>query len=320
MASVTLQPTIEKTPWEKYQMAIANYQAKNPQAVTGNAPMYTQPGVPQPAGDPFADATKVAASIALKKQLAASGAAALPETAPILNGATSYGGFAGPGAAAPVATQTAAPTILGNAAGMGAGPLAAIGVGTYLGGEAAYDMLKGRKPGLPGRIVLGMATGGLSELAPSLFGHKSTKEYQQDKWGGFAKSNYAPTAAYGKQYLDYLGSDRAKTDALYQNTLEGKKAAGTLKAEDVWGGAGMFDTFGNDWLGKYTEDQRRAISTSLLANDLIKTSKGDQYITDQTKAKELAASSIASLLAKPANNGNSPGFKDGKRINYGAKK
>lgn len=63
------------------------------------------------------------------------------------------------------APTTAAPTILGNAGAMGVGPLAAIAGATYLGGKAGYDMLQGKKADLPGRVILGMATGGLSEVA-----------------------------------------------------------------------------------------------------------------------------------------------------------
>lgn len=261
------------------------------------------------------------------------------------------GGFIGPqmpGAAA------AAPGIGANAAAMGAGPIAAIIAATALGGKAGYDMLKGKKPGLPGRVVLGMATGGLSEVANKFLNRKSTKDYQKDKWENIAKSGDAITAQYAKDYRDnYLNSEQAKTDARYENTFEGKKAAGTLKAEDVWGGEGFFDTFGNDWLGKLSEDQRRKISQAAIDNNLISTSKGMMNITDAAKLKELSNSIVSgkapvvgapvpkvtgapevdmskmvpygTTLSKqpapimiPRSSTLSPGIgKDGKRINYG---
>lgn len=323
MAQVQLNPTIELTPYQKYQQALLKYQAQNPQLNAQYEAAGFSPPAPTPQTDPMSQVLKAA----MAKKLLTSGGSEVASTAAQNAAYNEAAGLAsqeawnaGANAASQqVAAQQAAPTVLGNAAGMGALPLAGIGLATYLGGNAAYDMIKGKKASLPGRIVLGMATGGLSEVANKLFNRKTTKDYQREKWGELANSASIPTQNYAKSYLDYLKSDQAGIDAQYPNTFEGKKEAGTLRAEDVWGGHGMFKTFGDDWLGKYTEDQRRAVSNALLANDLIRTSKGDQYITDEAKAKELAANSIQALLAKPVNNPNSPGFKDGKRINLGTR-
>lgn len=85
---------------------------------------------------------------------------------------------------APMGAEAAA---VPAAEGLGLGPLAAIAGATYLGGKAGYDMLKGKKPDLPGRVVLGMATGGLSEVANfagnKLFGKSNTRgeQHQRDR-------------------------------------------------------------------------------------------------------------------------------------------
>lgn len=204
--------------------------------------------------------------------------------AAVSGGSATGGGFAGGGAA----TQAGAPTVLGNAGSMGVAPLAAIAGATYLGSEAAYDMAKGRKPGTPGRVVLGMATGGLSEAFNAL-NRKTTKDFQKERWNEVAGSNDAATQNYGKQYQDYLGSEQQGIDAQYPNTFDGKKEAGTLGAEDVWGGYGMFKTYGNDWLNKYSEDDRRNISQALIDNDLITSNKGDIVVRDENRARELAS-------------------------------
>lgn len=206
------------------------------------------------------------------------------------------------GTAAAVPSQAAAPTVLGNAAGMGVLPLAAIAAGTYLGSEAMYDMYKGRKPGLPGRIIAGIGTGGLSEIAKAtgLLGHKSTKEYQRERWGDLAGSEDPMMANYGKQYLDYLGSEQAKTDAQYPNTFEGRKEAGTLKPEHVWGGVDLINTLGSDYLNKYTTDQRTKIAQAAIDNNLIYTDKGDQFIKDKEALKGLATQ-ITTGAYKPGN-------------------
>jgi hypothetical protein len=166
----------------------------------------------------------------------------------------------------------------------------AVGGGLLGGGLAAAAPLVGLGPvgwtGLGLAAVLGAGGGaGLTKL----LGHKSTKEYQREKWGKLAKASDTPTAEYAKQYLNYLGSDRAKEDAKYENTFDGKKAAGNLRAEDVWGGEGIFKTFGSDWLGKYNENQRRDISQALLDNDLLYSSKGDISVRDASRAKEVAS-------------------------------
>lgn len=63
-----------------------------------------------------------------------------------------------------------------------------------------------------------------------------------------------------------------------------------LKAEDVWGSNGVFDTFGSDWLGKFTPDQRRRISERLLEEGVFSSDKGDLVIfgEDQDRAKQIA--------------------------------
>lgn len=61
-------------------------------------------------------------------------------------------------------------------AGIGLGPLAAIAAATYLGGKEAADIYKGgRNSNLAGRATLGIATGGLSEVARPFFGKSATK-------------------------------------------------------------------------------------------------------------------------------------------------
>lgn len=168
------------------------------------------------------------------------------------------------------------------------GALAGAGFGLGLGAAAPLIGLSTGPLGWTGLglMALGGALGGGG--LTSLLGHKSTKEYQKERWGELAESEDPVLAAQGQQYMQYLGSEQAKEDAKYENTFEGKKASGRLKAEDVWGGYGILKTFGSDWLSKYTEDERRQISQSLIDNDLIYTSKGDIKLKDPAKAKQIA--------------------------------
>ena len=108
--------------------------------------------------------------------------------------------------AAPVAAETAG-SIGANAAELGVGPLAAIAGATYLGGKSAYDMLKGKNDkstlGMVGRGTLGIATGGLSEIARPFFMKPSTRD--------IAKGHTSD--------LLNVGTD----DANYQNYVKGMR-------------------------------------------------------------------------------------------------
>lgn len=323
MAPVTLQPTIQLSPFEKYKLALQTYQAQNPQLAGQYSAMSAPMGAPPTAPDPLQAGLTTAAKVAALKTGASAASSAIPSTAPIFNGATSYGGFAGPGAST-VATEAAAPSILGNAASMGAGPIAGIGLATILGGKAGYDMLKGKKPGLPGRIILGMASGGLSEL-PGLagWGHKSTGERQNERWQGLLEAGSAPEWAFANG----VNQDQGFGD---------RDLAAGIDPRKVWASSAMFDTFGGNWATQGTEAQREEITKQILANKLIDTKQGVSYMLDKTKANDIFKSvigkDVASMLAPqpgavipttklPAPvRKDSPGFKDGKRINYGAKK
>lgn len=317
----TPTPKAALTPFQEYQLALQKYA---PQFATATPMPSANYGTPAPVKAPQAaganPGTAIIPSLLVAKAIAG-GSAAAPAASGLASTAAANAAWNAPALAAAGETTAAAPVAAG---GLGALPIAGIGIAGLLAGKAGYDMFKGKKPSLPGRIILGMGTGGLSEVANHFLNHKSTKEYQRERWGNLGESTHAPTAQYANNYLNYLGSDQAKIDAQYPNTFGAKKEAGTLKAEDVWGGLGMFKTFGDDWLGKYSEDQRRNISNELIKQNLLGNSKGDITILDPEKAKQVASTSIASMLAKPLGAApirkDSPGFKDGKRINYGAKK
>lgn len=116
-------------------------------------------------------AAPAAASAALPTSLASTGAASG------LTGASAGAGEAATGAIAPEAAG-----LFGT--GLGALPLAGIAAGTIMGGKAAYDMLRGKKANPIGRGILGVATGGLSEVANFLgnrFGDKDRWKTEQNR-------------------------------------------------------------------------------------------------------------------------------------------
>ena len=177
--------------------------------------------------------------------------------------------------------------------------------------------------GPPG-IAIGAGVGGLIGLGKGLFGDDvSVKDQVKERWGGLAKSSDPTTQSYAKQYLDYVNSPGQGEGP----TFDELKESGQLKPEHVWGGYDMFKVYGSDWLGKYSEDQRRRISQALIDSNLLKSSKGDIRITDAAKAKEIADNIVKSpapaagaaatgMMEPPRTSTRSPGIgMDGKPIN-----
>jgi len=150
----------------------------------------------------------------------------------------------------------------------------------------------------PQGALIGAGIGGLVGVGKSLFHHETTKEHEKKQWGGLASSGGPATKAFAQQYLQYLDSPQAKADAERAKTRDPK--IDPWKPEDVWGGLGMFKTFGEDWLTKYSEQQRRQISQELLNQGLISSEKGDLVITDQNKARQIKDQVIGGTPAAPA--------------------
>lgn len=171
-----------------------------------------------------------------------------------------------------------APTILGNASQLGAGPLAAIGMSTYLGGKAGYDMLKGKEPGVPGRVILGMATGGLSELAKPFLGSKSTKDIQAERWGGVGREDLADSMR-GHDYFTGTGGEESRDESFLTPD------AIRVNPEN-YGLIPQWDSLGKDRQNQFLQ--------GLLDKKAVSERKGGIYYDDDV-AKQLADA----ILAEP---------------------
>lgn len=148
--------------------------------------------------------------------------------------------------------------------------------GGLAGGLGALPFYAALGPWGLGAAVLG---GGLLGLGGGgLLGHKSTKEVQ-------AERSQALTDRGVTGYADF----QAQIDRNAPGYGKATDPAG-WKPEDVWGSQGVFDTFGDDWLGAYSEDDRRRISQRLLDEGLLRPDKGDVIIhsDDQPRAKQIA--------------------------------
>ena len=172
-----------------------------------------------------------------------------------------------------------------------------------------------------------------------LGGGKSTKERQSERWQGLAKEGKAPESAFANGINQDMGVD------------DKKLASGKLGGRDVWATSGMFDTFGKDWATTGDENKREQVAKLMLDNKLFDTRKGVTNVTDKNKAMDIynqvmggnsgAAKSstftdpkvlwqklpaqVKGAAPLPTMNDisnlqplrkDSPGFKDGKRIDY----
>jgi hypothetical protein len=219
---------------------------------------------------------------------------ALPSVSAVGSGASSAAGAAGstggslalgPSSVPSVGTAGGIGSMAGSAAGLGA--LGAVAGGTALGGKAAFDMLQGKKPNTAGRIILGMATGGLSELAAPLFGHKSTRETAKkntQKLMGIAPDDalYQQYVAGARQAYDSAPVDPSKPFAGKYASWEEYEKAG-LEAPDLTHVFGNIETYGPDW-AKLTEQQRQAITQENINRGNYYSKKGDVMIRDKKAA------------------------------------
>ncbi len=145
---------------------------------------------------------------------AASGAASGAGVAPVLPSIEASNAVAS-------STGTAPTGLFGGVAPMassygGLGALAGIGGATYLGGREALNLLQGKDDkslqGRGGRVVLGMATGGLSELARPFMMRKSTKEIEKGRWKGTGLDPEKYQQMIGKDYFAGTGGEQSRDE------------------------------------------------------------------------------------------------------------
>jgi hypothetical protein len=186
----------------------------------------------------------------------------------------------------PVAPSIEAGTLAGPAAmeggfgSLGLGPQAAVLAGTALTGKGIYDLAKNKKGDPLSRGVTAMSTFGLSEIARGLGlgGKKSTKEIQAGRDNDLVEKNITG-------YKDYL-AQRGKTDKGYvNNKFANSRLESDLRVEDTVGGNQNFELVGNDYLGKWNEEQRNRFNQMNLDAGNVREKKGGLYFNDEAKAK-----------------------------------
>jgi len=188
----------------------------------------------------------------------------------------------------------------GYSRGIGQGALSGAAIGSYFG---------------PVGAMIGAGIGGLLGLGKAAFGHKSTAEYQQQRrnellgrditgYSDFSQKTLADDQAYREKYKDSITSasgfrsdlpdDFVGYDPDSGRWINNKFAKSLdtkdLRPEDVVGSNGVWDTFGDDWFGKYTHEERMKIAEALLKEGVFDTDHGDVviYSENRPRAREIA--------------------------------
>jgi hypothetical protein len=199
-------------------------------------------------------------------------------------------------------------------------PAAGIAGGVALGAKGLKDLMGGKSgtdsiEGLGGRATLGIATGGLSEVARlGGVGQKSTKQYQDDRWGKLSP------AAQGLRAANHSENDDGVWDTgKYAGQKWSFDKALDLAKEDPTHFAGVLgnvETFGDDWLS--LDPTKRNQIVSQLANEgMYHSNKGDVLIEDGKKdrAKQIY-DSVVSSSSTPLNIINKPQSSGGQSSNF----
>lgn len=181
---------------------------------------------------------------------------------------------------------------------VGGGFLSGAGAGLGLGMAAP---LLGMGPlgwGALGLMALGGgAVGGIGELLT----HKSTKQYQAERWGELSDKGIANVdAVYAANHAkDDTGIWKDGKYAGQKWTFEKAQDLAKDDPSHFVHVYGNYKTFGNDW-NSYGLDKQKQIVSGLVNAGLYKSDKGDVLISNEDKAREIKDQILAGTYAPTA--------------------
>ena len=218
----------------------------------------------------------------------AAGAELLPGGSLAGAGSAGEAGISGAGAAGELPTMGATPFAVP----------AAVAAATILGGRYGLRALQGKTKNWKdasladnaGRVITGVATGGLSEVANKfLGGHKSTRERQAGVTKELLSSSDDP--AYQnfiqgmRKQFESAPPDPSKPFAgKYANWDEYKKAG--FEANDLTGTEAAIRAGGVEY-AKLAPEQRAAFVQRLIDENLLQSKSGGVISTNEARAKQL---------------------------------
>jgi hypothetical protein len=201
-----------------------------------------------------------------------------------------------------------------------AAPYAVPAVGAALIGKGIYDLVQGEKTkglaGWGGRASLGIASGGISELARAfgLFGEPQT-QVEESRWKdlgdqGFGVPDWVSqgvdinakgAGARPDLAADFIGLAPTAGEAVgmgatpagswVNNKFAESRDVADLQAKDIWGYAALPELFGKDYVTT-SEANREAIAAKALELGLVSEGKGTIDIKDDPALREYWTSLI----------------------------
>lgn len=202
--------------------------------------------------------------------------------APIANAAASYG------------VHTAGKAGLESIAGASrAAPFyipAAVGLSTLLTGKAALEQAQGGKPQGYGRAQLGVATGGLSEIARLFSGGHSTHN-EEDRRAELAKRGINVPNAGVKEWEN----NKAFADSRDESTLTGK---------DIIHAAQLYDLPG---YAQASAAQQEAIANEALKRQLVREHHGGVDVNADESFNEFVKNQLAAAPVTAMSSGGKSG-------------
>lgn len=181
------------------------------------------------------------------------------------------------------------------------GGISGAGMGLGLGMAAPLVGMGPLGWGALGLMALGGA--GLGAGLTEAFGHKSTKQYQAERWGELEEKGIA-SAGHAYQANHPGGDDGVWDEGQFAGKKWNWEDAKTLAKQDPIHFnlvLGNYETFGNDW-DAYSQEQRNQIMSRLLDEDLYHSTKGDIRIKNEDRAREIKDQVLSGGGVAPATN------------------
>lgn len=192
-------------------------------------------------------------------------------------------------ASEPVATGIDGGTILadGTVSGLAPGwlPPAAAAAAILYGGKTAYDFAKGKKLSPLQKAAFALPTAGLSLVSDSLQKHVlgDKNRFQEEfkradklrkkgiKWD---INTEMPSKGRSKSELIKIEQDKIDRGQYGNTKFAQSRDEKDLQAEDIWGYSAFGEKYGNDWLGKFSEQERRDKANAALKAGAVREHKG----------------------------------------------
>lgn len=124
--------------------------------------------------------------------------------------------------------------------------------------------------------VIGAGIGALLGAGSTLTYHKSTKDYQQERWGNASKNAATEADRQAVQTFSHSPNDDGVLD---EGALAGRKwkwdeIKEVASGKDLVGALAFIETF-PDWISGYTHEERLQIAQAALDENLLMSEKGD---------------------------------------------